>query len=139
MCGRVRFAARVADDAAYLCHCRMCQKATGSVSIAFRKAKQDEVEWIGSPPDLFRSSAIARRGYCACCGTSISFVYDDSDAMDLTVASFDAPDYFQPHHHFGAESIHRQWIDTSALPEYRTLDHEPTVQRWIKTIGKLPD
>ena len=35
-CGRVRFTAQVDDDEAYLCHCRMCQRATGSVSIAFK-------------------------------------------------------------------------------------------------------
>ena len=35
MCRRVRFEADVANDEAYLCHCRMCQQATGSVSIAF--------------------------------------------------------------------------------------------------------
>ena len=30
-CGRVRFAAEVTDIDAYLCHCRMCQRASGNV------------------------------------------------------------------------------------------------------------
>ncbi len=30
-CGRVRYAAEVDSDDAYLCHCRMCQRATGGV------------------------------------------------------------------------------------------------------------
>ena len=29
-CGRIRFTARIENDEAYLCHCRMCQRATGS-------------------------------------------------------------------------------------------------------------
>ena len=33
-CGRVRYVVAAADDDAYLCHCRMCQRTTGSVSIA---------------------------------------------------------------------------------------------------------
>src|SRR6476469_5325318 len=44
-CGRVRFTATIHDDDAYLCHCRMCQRATGSVSIAFKNVKQADVDW----------------------------------------------------------------------------------------------
>ncbi len=40
--------------------------------------------------------------------------------MDLTVASFDDPSRFKPKHHFGAESIHRAWLNTEGLPERRT-------------------
>ena len=39
-CGKVRFEAEVEADEAYLCHCRMCQRATGSVSIAFKNLPQ---------------------------------------------------------------------------------------------------
>jgi hypothetical protein len=59
-CGRVRYAATIHDDEAYLCHCRMCQRATGSVSIAFKNVKQDEVSWK-SEPDWYGSSPIASR------------------------------------------------------------------------------
>jgi hypothetical protein len=31
-CGRIRFTTTVEPDEAYLCHCRMCQRATSSVS-----------------------------------------------------------------------------------------------------------
>ncbi|GAC1582529.1 MAG: hypothetical protein NVS3B5_16950 [Sphingomicrobium sp.] len=71
-CGKVRFAARVDSDDAYICHCRMCQRATGSVSIAFRNMKGTDVAWI-TEPDWYDSSAIARRPYCAACGTSLGF------------------------------------------------------------------
>ena len=40
--------------------------------------------------------------------------------MDLTVASFDDPSRFVPKHHFGAESMHRAWLNTEGLPEKRT-------------------
>ena len=30
-CGRVRYAAEIDSDEAYLCHCRMCQRATGAL------------------------------------------------------------------------------------------------------------
>ena len=33
-CGRIRFTADVSGADAYLCHCRMCQRASGNVSLA---------------------------------------------------------------------------------------------------------
>lgn len=36
MCGRVRYAAQIDNDDAYLCHCRMCQRASGNVSLAMK-------------------------------------------------------------------------------------------------------
>ncbi|HYI46923.1 MAG TPA: GFA family protein [Allosphingosinicella sp.] len=137
-CGKVRYTATVENDEAYLCHCRMCQRATGSISIAFKNIARADVVWE-SGPDWFESSPIARRPYCAGCGTSLGFEFPDSDKMDLTVASFDEPARFRPVHHFGAESLHRAWINTEGLPEYRTDEHKPLVQRWMDAVGKMPD
>jgi hypothetical protein len=137
-CGRVRYTAQVADDEAYLCHCRMCQRATGSVSIAFKNVKQSAVTW-DSAPDWYDSSPIAKRPYCRECGTSFGFQFKEGPNMDLTVASFDDPSRFKPTSHFGAESMHRQWINTEGLPENRTDQHKGLVDRWIKATGKLPD
>jgi hypothetical protein len=136
-CGRVRFVARIADDEAYLCHCRMCQRATGSVSIAFKNVKKAEVTWQGEP-DWYESSPIARRPYCRDCGTSLGFAFPDSENMDLTVAAFDDPARFRPVHHFGTESMHRQWLNTEGLTEYRTADNAKLVDRWVNAVGEFP-
>lgn len=137
-CGRVRFEAAVDDDDAYLCHCRMCQRASGSVSLAMKGVSQAKVRWE-SEPDWYASSPIARRPYCAGCGTSLGFAYNDSDNIDLTVAAFDDPSRFVPRHHFGAESLHEQWIDTSGLKRIRTDEHRKLVERWVAATGKMPD
>ena len=137
-CGRVRFSARIDNDEAYLCHCRMCQRATGSISIAFKNVKKEDVAWQAEP-DWYASSAIASRPYCKECGTSLGFAFPDSENMDLTIAAFDDPSRFRPKHHFGAESIHRAWLNTEGLPEYRTDEYQALVDRWIKATGKLPE
>lgn len=138
-CGRVRFAASIHDDKAYLCHCRMCQRATGSVSIAFKNLKESDVAWE-SGPDWFESSPIAIRPYCRDCGTSLGFKFKEgSEYMDLTVASFDDPSRFKPAHHFGAEHILRSWLNTEGLPEKRTDEYKPLADRWVKATGGLPE
>lgn len=136
-CGRVRFTAKVSNDEAYLCHCRMCQRATGSVSIAFTLVKKSDVVWHAEP-DHYASSPIARRPYCAACGTSLGFEHPDSEKMDLTVASFDDPSRFVPKHHFGTESMHVAWLNTEALPQYRADHYQPLLDRWIAATGSVP-
>ena len=137
-CGRVQFSAKIEDDEAYLCHCRMCQRATGSVSIAFKNLKKADIEWR-SQPDWYESSPIARRPYCRDCGTSLGFEYPDSKNMDLTVAAFDDPSRFKPTMHFGIEAAHRAWLNTEGLPEHKVTDNAKTVERWEKAVGKVPD
>lgn len=137
-CGRVRYSVLIDDDEAYLCHCRMCQRSTGSVSIALKGVKQKDVRWE-QEPDWFDSSPIAQRPFCRECGTSLGFKFKDgSDNMDLTVASFDDPSRFAPKHHFGAESMHRAWLNTEALPEIRTENYQKLVDKWVDATGSFP-
>jgi len=139
-CGKVRYTADVESDEAYLCHCRMCQRAMGNVSIAFTNVRRDAVRW-DNEPDYYHSSPIARRGFCAACGTSLTFEYLDSDyaKMDLTVGSFDDPARFVPKTHFGVESAHRAWLNTEGLPETRSDESQALTDRWIEAVGKIPD
>ena len=137
-CGRVRYTAQVESDDAYLCHCRMCQRSTGSVSIAFTNVKKAGLTW-SHEPDWYRSSPIARRPYCRECGTSLGFDHPDHHKMDLTVASFDDPSRFRPTSHFGAESMHRAWLDTGGLPEQRADQYQPLIDRWEKSGAEMPD
>lgn len=138
-CGRVRFSVLVDNDDAYLCHCRMCQRATGSVSIAFKQALQRDISWAGEP-DWYESSPIATRPFCRDCGTSLGFKFKEgSDKMDLAVAAFDDPSRFRPKWHFGAESIHRPWLNTEGLPEHKTTDYQLLVDKWVEATGQVPE
>lgn len=128
-CGRIRYTATIENFDAYLCHCRMCQRATGGVSIAFKGFKAVHVVWAYEP-DWYQSSPIARRPFCATCGTPLGFQYLDSDKLDLTVGSFDDPSGFVPVAHFGAESLHEAWIDTSALRRDRADEYPSLIERW---------
>ncbi|WP_238995658.1 GFA family protein [Sphingomonas solaris] len=90
-------------------------------------------------PDHYAASPIARRGFCARCGTTLSFDYPDSGNIDLAVASFDDPRRFVPTEHVGIESRLAHWRDTADLPGYRSDENTPLTERWMKTVGKLPD
>lgn len=137
-CGRIRFTATNPDLAAYLCHCRMCQRASGNVSLALCNVLQADVVWT-TEPDWYDSSVIAQRSFCATCGTSLGFRYRaGSEKMDLTVAAFDDPSGFVPTSHFGAEGIHEAWLNTSALSRQRCEEYAQLQQRWAEAGAEPP-
>lgn len=138
LCGRVRYSVRIGDDEAYLCHCRMCQRAAGAVSLALKSVPRADVTWA-TEPDRYRSSPFAQRAFCATCGTSLTWEGDDGANMDLTVGSFDEPGRFRPVSHSGVESRHDAWLDTRGLPEERTQDNARIVAQWKATLGYVPD
>jgi hypothetical protein len=49
----VRYTAEIDSDDAYLCHCRMCQRATGGVAAAFAGVPKDPMARVmgWTPPD----------------------------------------------------------------------------------------
>ena len=97
-----------------------------------------DVAWEREP-DWYDSSPIAERPYCRDCGTSLGFRFKDgSENMDLTVASFDDPSGFVPKHHFGAESMHRAWLNTDGLEEIRTEEYQKLVDKWVDATGSFP-
>lgn len=136
-CGRIRYTADVQSDEAYLCHCRMCQRATGGVSIAFVNLPKVARRWH-TEPEYFASSPIARRLFCKDCGTPLGFEFVDGPNCDLTVGSFDDPTRFVPTSHFGVESRHEAWIDTSDLPGKRCDEHPALVDRWKNAGLNVP-
>ncbi len=137
-CGRVRYTATIENDDAYLCHCRMCQRATGGFAAAFVNLPRAAVAWR-SEPDWYRSSPIAHRPFCSACGTPLGFGFLGGLNLDLTVGSFDDPSGFVPTAHSGAESMHEAWLDTSALPRQTSAETQSVVSRWQAAGLEVPE
>jgi len=137
-CGRVRYRADAAKAEAYLCHCRMCQRATGGFAASFVQLPLEALEWE-SEPDWYASSPIAKRPFCSNCGTPLGFRFNDGKGIDLTFGSLDDPYGITPQAHSGVESMHEAWIDTSALPRQRSDETESVVSRWKAAGLEVPE
>ena len=135
LCGAVRYSATPDHREGYYCHCRMCQLAFGNTRAAFINLRKDQVRWLTSLPASYASSAIAWRGFCATCGTPLSFEYLDSERMDLSVGSLDEPGEVRPVSHFAIESRIAAWHVDDGLPGERLADNERLVQRWRRAYG----
>ena len=91
-CGAVRFALAADPAPATICHCRICQKATGNFFAPLAGARRADLTWTRGAPAFFASSDIVERGFCANCGTPLTFAYVDGDAIELAVGAFDRPE-----------------------------------------------
>lgn len=100
-CGAVRFTIHQPLGGFGICHCRMCQRATGNAFAPLVSARS--VEWHGEPA-RWASSDIADRGFCGTCGTPLFYDPHASDDIEIMVGALDDPDQVKPRRHNGVES-----------------------------------
>jgi hypothetical protein len=94
--GAVRYSLAAIPTGASICHCRMCQKATGSPYGAYAPMASEALEWTRGEPKAFRSSEIAERGFCADCGTPLTYRDVTSNRISVTIRSLDDPNAVAP-------------------------------------------
>jgi hypothetical protein len=90
-CGAVRFSAGRLG-ASSICHCRMCQKATGGFFGPY--VDVHEFGWTKGWPKYFHSSAKVKRGFCEACGTPLSFEMGES--RGVSIGALDDPEAAPP-------------------------------------------
>ena len=110
-CGAVRYALYAEPDVG-ICHCRMCQKATGGLFLASAGVPLAQFAWTRGQPAVFRSSSIAERGYCR-------------DTIDVTIGSLDDPAAAKPASQVGVESRVPWWRELFDLPGSTTAENPP--------------
>jgi hypothetical protein len=104
-CGAVRYALFATPDRTGICHCRMCQKAVGGPFFAWAAVGDTDLAWTRGAPAEFASSSAADRGFCARCGTPLTFRYRRRpDHIDVSLGSLDDPAAVTPTLVMGTES-----------------------------------
>lgn len=122
-CGAIRFAVTGEPTRVSICHCRMCQKATGAPFISLADIPIANLAWTRGKPATFRSSSIAERGFCAVCGTPLSYFAFGGSKIEISIGAFDQPDLLIPVKQFGTESL-LAWVNEIAhLPGVTTDDN----------------
>ena len=122
-CGAVRFALSGPPVRISICHCRMCQKASGAPFASFADIEQTNFSWTRGQPATFKSSSIAERGFCAACGTPLSYRRLDGDRIEIMTGSFDRPDRLVPIRQYGTESRLGWVVGVANLPSQTTLQN----------------
>ena len=124
-CGAVRYAISGPLVNPHICHCRMCQKAFGNYFAALAGTAKAGFAWSKGRPGIFRSSSVVERGFCRDCGTPLSFAYDHSDRIAVSIGSLDDPGAITPARQFGTEARLAAFELLHTLPGTRTEDDVP--------------
>jgi hypothetical protein len=120
-CGAVRFALSAPPHKVSICHCRMCQKASGAPFASFAEIEKSDFAWTRGQPAAFRSSSIAERDFCAACGTPLTFRRIDGPHIEIMTGTFDRPDRLVPIRQYGTEARLGWVVAIANLPSQTTL------------------
>ena len=118
-CGAVRYRIEGTLGRASICHCRMCQKAFGGPFGALVSARRAGLTWTRGPRSTFASSNKVERGFCAACGTPLTFEYA-GDWIDIAIFTLDDPSVAPPTVQLSPEA-RQGWIDHVADIPVRDL------------------
>ena len=124
LCGAIRYEANVSDSENLYCHCRMCQRWTGSVVAASAIIPKAELRITKGEPKYYRSSSFVERGFCQDCGSPLFFRPIKDDWLSIQTGTLDDPELAPPVGHYGVEG-RISWLKIEdGLPCERTEDDE---------------
>jgi hypothetical protein len=127
-CGAVRYRLLTPPEQASICHCRMCQRASGQPFMALARVRDTDLRWTRGRPTIFTSSNIVERSFCSACGTPLTYRRVEGGNVSVTIGSLDDPEPARPTQQFGVESELSWTAGLTALPAKRTED-------WMRENG----
>lgn len=123
-CGAIRYETDAEPVAMINCHCRDCQRSTGSGYAAVMVVPRAAVAMQGEPR-YHRSVGNAghgvQRGFCAACGNPVTTKLERMpDVIGLQAASLDDPSRFSPATELFTENA---WAWDTLHPQTKKLPH----------------
>ena len=134
-CGAVRYRVTGPLGPSGICHCRMCQKASGNFGMVLVTAPARQLEWTRGKPCEFSPTPITVRGFCENCGTPLYMRETGDQNYEMTVGSLDTPDVAPPASEVGIESK-RAWFHTITTLPGHTTSHDRTPEDLAKLVNR---
>lgn len=128
-CGAVRYRIEGELEHPHICHCRMCQKATGNYFLPVGRTKAADLFFTRGAPSWFDSSGVSRRGFCSHCGTPLFQELTAYGVIQIALGSLDDPASVPPTFQCGVES-RLPWFD-----ELASLPVSPASDKWYAKVA----
>lgn len=112
LCGRVRFECSGENVLSLVCHCRMCQRASGSSFAGIMFFPTNSMQVSAGQTRTYGSSSSGIRHFCAECGSSLFFERTSSSLHGILVGALDDPNLFRPTMHI-CLSAKQDWLALS--------------------------
>jgi len=137
-CGAIRFECTSESILSVLCHCRDCQRSTGSAYAAELVVPESAFSFVRGTPRQFAvmgdSGNTVQRGFCPDCGSPlVASSSGRPQFLAIQAASLDDPTLFHPTHHVYTSSA-QPWdhIDPELSAFARIPDAEQVFMRLVE-------
>ncbi len=119
LCGDVRFVVAGRPLQVSVCHCRMCQRATGSAFSVEPIFLKERVEFSGQPLSYYSHRSVdhgrmVHFSFCRRCGNRIGLTLERFPAVQIIYGgTFDEPSWVAPTSHIFTDSA-LSWFELPA-------------------------
>ncbi len=113
LCGAVRYRVLGTPLRGTICHCRFCQRSSGSGFQIWALFRKEQLSWTDGVPHSVQVTSAVIRKFCHQCGSPLSFQFSDDvsdQIIGVTVGTLDDPTGFAPTRHNWA-SRQLTWLD----------------------------
>jgi hypothetical protein len=125
LCGAVRYEAGGEQLYAMLCHCRDCQRASGTGHVPVMGMPKSRFKVSGETRSYASPGSSGKKGirnFCPTCGSLLFGTPEATpDAVTIYVGTLDDPSVFQPQAILFKRDRHAWDLLAASLPEFDTL------------------
>jgi len=103
LCGKVAFTVSAPFEQFHLCHCRRCQKATGTAHASLLFGKPESLKWL-SGEELIKNFKLPEakffaKSFCSECGSVLPRVMRDGAVLMVPAGLLDDDPKIKPQDH----------------------------------------
>lgn len=135
-CGAVRYECSAEPRVAFNCHCRDCQRASGSAFASVLIVPKEAFKVLKGTPKFHRvtgdSGNPVERGFCPECGSPV-FIHEPESPVfvEIQAASLDDPSWVRPVMDIYTGRAQPWDYLNPALPKFAT---QPTLEQWQELL-----
>ncbi|RZF21345.1 MULTISPECIES: GFA family protein [Halobacteriovorax] len=124
LCGKIKFDLEGSFESFFLCHCKYCQKDTGSAHAANLFTTNSKLSWL-SGEDLVKTFNLPQtrhvKSFCTNCGSAVPSIQNNGDLIVVPAGSLDVPVSIKPNAHLFIGSKANWEDELDELPSFEGL------------------
>jgi hypothetical protein len=130
MCGDIRFELAEVPEFMGVCHCKHCQRQSGSAFSTMASVPRNSFSLQRGTPTVYRGTADSgfdtEIGFCGRCGSPVyTLLANQAEAIYLKTGTLDETDWFEPQFHVWCADKQR-WVDLSNEQTHTSQTAGPT-------------
>lgn len=124
LCGRVKYEVVGSFESFFLCHCKFCQKDTGSAHAANLFSSTSKINWL-SGEDFVKTFKLPNtrhtKSFCSHCGSAAPSIQNDGKLIVVPAGSLDVSVEIRPNAHLFTASRANWDEELESIPWYKEL------------------